>query len=92
MDAISVIVRMISPEVAGLVPSHRIPLARRYAVQIVAVVHAHIVLVTVVIAIVPVGGLYRGRFGLGSAGGEAAAAHVGGADGGAGDSLLLRRG
>ena len=47
---VPVVVRMISPEVTGPVPTHHVSLTRRYTVHVVGIVHAHVVTVTVVSA------------------------------------------
>ena len=80
MDAVAIVVRVVSPEVAGTVPGHGVTLTRRHAVHVVAVVHAEVVMITVVVTGVAVN-LLAGRVGYGGAA-EAAAAHIGATHGG----------
>ena len=67
VDAVAVIVRRIAPEVTGLVPSHGVTLAGRHPVHVVQVVHAHVIVVTVVETGIPVHllGLGIGGYGIG---------------------------
>lgn len=85
-DPISVIVRMVSPEIAGTVPRHRIPLTGSNAHDIVRIVHPHIVVVTVVAASVTVNLFFLGRLCTGITA-KAAAANVGRTDGGTCDGI-----
>ena len=54
MDAVSIVVRMVSPEVTGTVPGHRLTLTGRYPVHIVPVIYPDVVVITVVVTRVTV--------------------------------------
>ena len=83
VDAVSIVVRMISPEVAGTVPGHHVTLTGCYPVHVVGVVHTHVVVVTIVEAGIPVNFVSGTVLCHGAVSGKAGTGHVaGGAYGG----------
>ena len=84
MDPVAVVVRVISPEIAGAVPGHGLAHTGSHAHDIVVRVDLNDIIVAVVSAIVLIGLLDSYGIGVVTPSAEAVAAHIAGADRAAG--------